>query len=150
GAQISQPIPAEDAFDGHDQVLAIRLDGFQERLGTGAEVPMQQDFPLGIQDTEVHPASMQINAAVIAVTLGIESHPVSSSWKLDTSRSISNRYAPRGGLDEYQAASARRPETPRCGVVRTRLSHSQSPHAPRFAYKASSLDTGQTALRIGA
>jgi hypothetical protein len=49
---------------------------------------------------------MQIDPAVIAVTLGIESHQVSSSWKLDTSRSISNRYAPRGGLDEYHAAEA--------------------------------------------
>jgi hypothetical protein len=103
GAQIGQPVPAEDAFDGNAQVSTIGIDGFQERLGTGAKVTVQQDLPLWIQDTEIHPTSMQIDAAVIAVTLGIESHQVSSSWKLDTSWSISNRYAPRGGLDEYQA-----------------------------------------------
>ena len=69
---------------------------------------MQQNLSLWIQDTEIHPAGMQIDPAVIAVTLGIESHQVSSSWKLDTSRSISNRYAPRGGLDEYHATAADR------------------------------------------
>ena len=103
GTQIGQPVPGEDAFDGHDQVLAVGLDGFQESLGPGAQVTVQQDLSLWIQDAEIHPAGMQIDAAVIAVTLGVESHPVSSSWKLDTSRSISNRYAPRGGLDEYHA-----------------------------------------------
>src|SRR4029453_6200590 len=109
-AQIGQPVPAEDAFDGHDQVLAVGFDGFEESLGTGAEVTVQQNLPLGIEDTEIHPAGMQVDAAVIAVTLGIESHQVSSSWKLDTSRSISNRYAPRGGLDEYHFAGADAPQ----------------------------------------
>ena len=107
GAQIGQPVPAEDAFDGHDQVLAVGLDGFQESLGTGAEVTVQQNLSLWIQDTEIHPAGMQVDAAVESVGLGVESHQVSSSWKLDTSRSISNRYAPRGGLDEYHAACSR-------------------------------------------
>jgi hypothetical protein len=49
---------------------------------------------------------MQINATVKTVGLGVESHQVSSSWKLDTSGSISNPYAPRGGLDEYHSAEA--------------------------------------------
>jgi hypothetical protein len=38
GAQIRQPVPAEDAFDGDDQVLAVGLDGFQESLWPGAKV----------------------------------------------------------------------------------------------------------------
>jgi len=40
---------------------------------------------------------MQIDATVIGMAFRVESHQVSSSWKLDT---------PRGGLDEYQAAAA--------------------------------------------
>jgi hypothetical protein len=47
GAKISQPVPAEDAFDGHDQVQAIRLDGFQERFWTSAQVAVQKTSPSG-------------------------------------------------------------------------------------------------------
>jgi hypothetical protein len=74
GAEIGQPLPTEDAFDSHDQVLPIGLDRFEESLGTGAQVAMQQNLPLWIQDAEIHPAGMQIDAAVVGVTLGIESH----------------------------------------------------------------------------
>jgi hypothetical protein len=44
-AQIGQPVPAEDAFDGHDQIVAIGLDGFQEHLGTGAQAPCSRISP---------------------------------------------------------------------------------------------------------
>ncbi len=76
--------------------------GFQESLGTGAQVAMQQDLPLLVEDTQIHPAGMQVDATVVGVGFGVESHQVSSLWKLDTSGSIPNSYAPRGGLDEYQ------------------------------------------------
>jgi hypothetical protein len=69
---------------------------------------VKQDLPLLVEDTEVHPTGMQIDAAVVSMGLSVESHQVSSLWKLDTSGSIPNSDAPRGGLDEYQAVSADR------------------------------------------
>jgi len=57
--------------------------------------------PLVDPDPKVLAAGMQIDPAIERVGLGVESHQVSSSWKSDTSGSISNRYAPRGSLDEY-------------------------------------------------
>lgn len=33
GTQVGEPIPGEDAFDGHDQPLAIRGNGLEERFG---------------------------------------------------------------------------------------------------------------------
>ena len=71
------------------------------RGGYGAAEPPLGDR--GYRDTSSGHAS---RCRSRKLGLGVESHQVSSSWKLDTSRSISNRYAPRGGLDEYQIAAA--------------------------------------------
>jgi hypothetical protein len=86
----------------HSTVPAKRLDGFQKSLGTVAEVAVQQDLPLLVEDTQIHPAGHAGQCHIVGVGFGVESHQVSSLWKVDTSWSIPNWYAPRGGLDEYQ------------------------------------------------
>jgi hypothetical protein len=67
---------------------------------------MEQDLPLLVEDTQIHPTGMQVDATVVSVGFGVESHQASSLWKLDTSGSIPNSYAPRGGLDEYHGHGA--------------------------------------------
>jgi hypothetical protein len=106
GAQIGQPISTEEALDGNDQVWAEGFNGFQKSLRTGSQVAVKQDLPLLVEDTQIHRPSVQIDAAVIGMGLGVESHQASSLWKLDTSGSIPNFYAPGGGLDEYQVHAA--------------------------------------------
>jgi hypothetical protein len=58
--------------------------------------------PPAVKDPQKRPVGMQVNAGVVEVGFGVESHQVSSLWKLDTSGSIPNSSPPRGGLDEYQ------------------------------------------------
>jgi hypothetical protein len=105
GAEVGQPIPGEDALDGDDQILAKEFRSLSGGLGTGVEVAVQQHLPLLVEDTQVHPTGMQVDATVVSVGFGVESHQVSSLWELDTSGSIPNSYAPRGGLDEYHRAA---------------------------------------------
>src|SRR5262245_16664502 len=85
-AQVGEPVPGEDAFDTDDQVLPIGRNGLEKRFWASRHVPMHQDLALLIQDTEVHGAGMQINAAVKLVLLRIEAHEVSSSFMSDSLR----------------------------------------------------------------
>jgi len=45
-AEIGEPVPGEDAFNGNDNVLSERCDGLQEDVGICFDVPMQDDFSL--------------------------------------------------------------------------------------------------------
>jgi hypothetical protein len=76
--QIGEPIPGEDAFNGHDQPLTIRGNGLEERFRSGLHVAVQQEFPLVAQDTDRHRAGMQVDTTVKLMRLGVESPEVSS------------------------------------------------------------------------
>ena len=43
-AEISEPVPGEDALGADDEAVAVGRDGFQERLGTGGEIPVEDDL----------------------------------------------------------------------------------------------------------
>ena len=73
GTQIGQPVPGEQALDGDNEVLAKRLDGFQESLGTGAQVAVKQDLALLVQDAHIHPAGVQIHSVIMGMSFGVES-----------------------------------------------------------------------------
>ncbi|MCI0621252.1 MAG: hypothetical protein L0387_06235 [Acidobacteria bacterium] len=47
----------EDALDGDDDVPTKGLDSFQERLGTGAQVALQQRLRLLVEDTQTRDGS---------------------------------------------------------------------------------------------
>jgi hypothetical protein len=79
GAEISQPVPGEDTCDGHDDLAPIGRKGLEQSIGTGLHVAVQHDLAVLTQDTDVHGAGMQVDAAGKWVLLGIESHEVSSS-----------------------------------------------------------------------
>jgi hypothetical protein len=62
-----------------DHTLTIGRHGLEKRLRTGFHVPMQQDLAVLVEDTDIHGAGMQIDAAVKLVLFGVESPEVSSS-----------------------------------------------------------------------
>jgi hypothetical protein len=72
-------VPGEEAFDGDDHRLPIRRNGPQQGLGACRHMAMPQDLAVLAEETHVHTASMQINAAIRLVLPGVESHEVSSS-----------------------------------------------------------------------
>jgi len=76
--EVSEPIPGEDAFHRHDQPLSIRGNRLEEGFRGGFHVAVQHDFTIMTQDTDVHAAGMQVDAAVKWVLIGVESHEVSS------------------------------------------------------------------------
>jgi hypothetical protein len=76
--QIGKPVPDEHAFDGNNDILPIRLDGPEEVLRSGFEVFVQHGLAFLIQDTDIHGSGVQIDAAIILMLPGIESHKVSS------------------------------------------------------------------------
>ena len=76
--QIGQPVPDEQAFDGDDDVLPIRLDGPEKRFRIGFKVFVKHGVAFLIQNADVHGSGVQIDAAIVLVLLGIESHRVSS------------------------------------------------------------------------
>jgi hypothetical protein len=49
---------------------------------------------------------VQVDATVVGVGFGVESHQVSSLWKLDTSGSIPNRMLPEEALMSINSAEA--------------------------------------------
>ena len=74
GAQICQPIPRKDAFNADDEIFTIRSDELQEPMRLSRDILMQTNFPIIVQDTDVHHLGVQIDPAVIWVRIGIESH----------------------------------------------------------------------------
>lgn len=76
--QIGQPVPDEQTFDGDDDVFPEGLNGGQKGFRVGSGVFVKDGFSFLIQDTDVHGSGVQIDAAIILVLLGVESHRVSS------------------------------------------------------------------------
>ena len=77
-AEISEPIPGEDAFNGHDQPLAIRGNGLEERCRSGLHVAVPQEFPIGAHETDRHRAGMHVDTTGTLMRLGVEAPEVSS------------------------------------------------------------------------
>jgi hypothetical protein len=84
GTQLCQPIPGEATFDTDDAILAIGGDGLETWVWGCWQVTLNQRLPSLVQDAEVHGTSMQINAAVKLVLVGVEAHEVSSSFLSDS------------------------------------------------------------------
>ena len=72
-AEIGEPVPAEDAFDADDQVVAEGLDGAEEGLRLAAHVPVEEDLAgLVVEDAEVHGASVEVDPAVVSMQASVE------------------------------------------------------------------------------
>jgi hypothetical protein len=78
-AESGKPIPGEEAFDTDNKVLPGGCDGCEKGVWAGGHMPVHQDFPIPVQETEGHGTSVQVDATIKWVLLGVESHEVSSS-----------------------------------------------------------------------
>ena len=78
-AQVRQPVPRKDAFDGDDDVVTIRRDDLEEGLGVSREILLDHDLPILAEDAYVHRAGMEVDTTVHLMLFGVESHEVSSS-----------------------------------------------------------------------
>ena len=65
GAEIGQPVPAEDALGPDDQVVAEGGDGLEEELRLAPELLVQPDLSLLVEDAEVEIAAMEIDADLL-------------------------------------------------------------------------------------
>ena len=72
-------VPGQETFDRDDQIRTVGCHGLQKRLWTRFQVAMQQDRAVLVQDTPIHTAGLQVDAAVKLVLLGVDSPEVSSS-----------------------------------------------------------------------
>jgi hypothetical protein len=66
-------------LDADDEILPVRRNRLEKRVGGCLYIPVQHDLAVLIQDAEVHRAGVQIDPAVKLVLSGVESHEVSSS-----------------------------------------------------------------------
>jgi len=78
GAEVSEPIPGEDTLYCDHNVLSVRRNGLQKGLRLGTDVSMEDYLSVMVQDAEIHGPGVEINATIVAVLLGVESHEVSS------------------------------------------------------------------------
>ena len=74
GTQVGKPLPGEHALGCHSEPLSIRFYGSQELLGIAGHVPVQENLSCLVDDAQVHCADVEINAAIVLVLLGIETH----------------------------------------------------------------------------
>jgi len=106
GAQVGQPVPGEDALDSDDNIFSKRLDGLQELLWSGFDVPVKHNLSFEVLDTEVHGSGVQVDAAVVLVTVCEESHWVSFWWEWVVPLPAYPAGTSRGRLNEYQELPA--------------------------------------------
>jgi hypothetical protein len=66
-------------FDCHNEAVTIRCHGFEKRFRCRFHVAVYQEFPGMVHETDVHAPGLRVDAAVIVVVVGVESHEVSSS-----------------------------------------------------------------------
>jgi hypothetical protein len=73
-AQIGDPVPGENSFHCHHKIFAVWVDGYEQSIGSCAEVPVQQDFAGLIHDADEHRSCVQVDAAVVLMLSRVESH----------------------------------------------------------------------------
>ena len=72
------PIPAEDAFYGHEHIRHIGLDGVVEMVDVGRKVPVETCSAILVDDADVHRPCVKIDSGVELMVLRVESHVASS------------------------------------------------------------------------
>src|SRR5437867_12405189 len=61
GAEVSKPVPGEDAFDTDNQILSVGCNRLERWFRRGLHIPVKEDLSVLIQDAEVHGAGMQVD-----------------------------------------------------------------------------------------
>ena len=73
-AQVSEPVPAEEALAADDQVVAEGLDEVEKGPRAAWRLTVEEDSAVGVKDTGVHGPGVQVDTGVVPVLLGVESH----------------------------------------------------------------------------
>jgi hypothetical protein len=90
-------VPGEEPLDRDHQAVTAGGNGLEKRFRSRFHMPVQHALPVLLQDAEVHGASVQIDAPIKLVRLGVKSPEVSSaSLGCLPNASIPRRYAEEG------------------------------------------------------
>ena len=79
-AQVREPVPGEDALDGDDEVVSVGLDGRKKVFWAASHVLVEKDLAVAIENAEVHGLGVKIDAAVVSMSLCVESHGSPLGW----------------------------------------------------------------------
>jgi hypothetical protein len=72
--EVRQPVSTGCRFDSHRQAFSVGLDQLQESLLVAAEVPLEQDLPLPIRNSDIHGSGVKVYAAVESGMRLVKSH----------------------------------------------------------------------------
>jgi hypothetical protein len=73
-AEIGDPVPGEHALGADDEVVAIGLDGPQQRFRPAGEALVEDGLTGLVDDAQVHRPGVQVDATVEWVLSLVESH----------------------------------------------------------------------------
>ena len=74
GAEVSEPVPGEQALAGDGEPVAEGGDGLEECLGAGGERPGEGGLALGVEDVQGQGPGVEVDAAVESVLPVLEPH----------------------------------------------------------------------------
>jgi len=115
-AEVGDPVPAEEALDGDDEVLAVRLEGFEQLVALAGELAMEEGLAFLVEDAEVETLGVQVDAAVVLVLLGVESHR-GLLWSKGLPSQTAYRVGrPKGGLKSVSRPIERTAKPPLIGI----------------------------------
>jgi hypothetical protein len=57
-AEIGEPLPGEDTFNGHDKAVAVGSNGLEKRFRSGFHIAVYEHLAILTQDTDVHASGM--------------------------------------------------------------------------------------------
>jgi hypothetical protein len=80
GAEVGDPVPAEEALDGHDQAFAVGLEDAQEFLSVAGELLVDDGLAVLVEDADIEAASVEVDAAGVNMLFRVESHRGLLSW----------------------------------------------------------------------
>jgi hypothetical protein len=78
GTQIGDPIPAEDAFDAHNDVLLEGRNQFEKKIRISFYVLMNPDFSFLVNNADIHFSGVQIDTTVVFMLFVVEFHNLAS------------------------------------------------------------------------
>jgi hypothetical protein len=101
-AEISQPVPGEDAFGGNDDVITIGSDDREERIRIRREVFVDDGFSCAGEDADIHGPGMKVDPAVVLMFTVVESHEASFfDWVALRHLANAKIACQGGGLNKY-------------------------------------------------
>jgi hypothetical protein len=77
-AEIGEPRPGEETFNGHDKAVAVGSNGLEKRFRSGFHLAGYEPLALLTQDTDVHASGMEIDTPGKLMLVRVEAHEVSS------------------------------------------------------------------------